>query len=150
VLVLEMLEGKVVLAAIATPVAPVSPPMIAPLSHGLVVKLSTDHKVYQQGQPVVMTLTETNTSQHDITVQSGPSLGGFFVTHNGRRVWASNAGVQPMFILIRTLEPGQSIAQSASWNGQSNISPSLTPAGHLVVGSRVEGAQPINIQIRWH
>ena len=149
-LVLETLEGKVVLAAIATPAAPVSPPMIAPLSQGLAVKLSTDHKVYRQGQPVVMTLTETNTSQHDITVQSGPSLGGFFVTHNGRGVWASNAGVQPMFILIRTLEPGQSITQSATWNGQSNIGPSLTPAGHLVVGSQVEGAQSINIQIRWH
>ena len=149
-LVLETLEGKVVLAAIGTPVAPVSPPMIAPLSQGLVVKLSTDHKVYQQGQPVVMTLTETNTSQHDITVDSGPSLGGFFVTHNGRRVWASNAGVQPMFILIRTLEPGQSITQSATWNGQSNIGPSLTPAGHLVVGSQVEGAHSINIQVRWH
>jgi hypothetical protein len=149
-LVLETLEGKVVLAAIATPVAPVSPPMIAPLSQGLVVKLSTNHKVYQQGQRVVMTLTETNTGQHDITVQSGPSFGGFFVTHNGRRVWTSNAGVQPMFILIRTLEPGQSIRQSATWNGQSNIGPSSMPAGHLVVGSQVEGAQPINIQIRRH
>ncbi|MBV8126373.1 MAG: hypothetical protein JO114_01765 [Planctomycetaceae bacterium] len=149
-LVLETLERKVLLAAIATPLAPVSPPMIAPLSQGLVVKLSTDHQVYRRGQPVVMTLTETNTSQQDITVESGPGLAGFFVTHNGRRVWASNAGVQPMFILMRTLEPGQSISQSATWNGQSNIGPSSTPAGHLVVASQVAGAQPINIQIRRH
>ena len=147
-LVLETLEGKVLLAAIATPVAPVSPPIVALVSQGLVVKLSTDHQVYRQGQPVVITLTETNTSQHDITVESGPSLGGFFVTHNGRGVWASNAGVQPMFILMRTLEPGQSITQSATWNGQSNFGPARTATGHLVVGSQVEGAQLINIQIR--
>ena len=149
-LVLETLEGKVLLAAIATPIAPVSPPIIAPVSQGLVVKLSTDHQVYRRGQPVVITLTETNTSQQDIIVESGPSLAGFFVTHNGRRVWASNAGVQPMFILVRTLEPGQSITQSATWNGQSNIGPSSTPTGHLVVGSQVEGVQPVNIQIRRH
>ncbi len=147
-LVLETLEGKVLLSASATPIAPVSPPIIAPVSQGLVVKLSTDHQVYRRGQPVVITLTETNTSQHDITVTSGPSVDGFFVTHNGRKVWASNAGVQPMFILVRTLAPGQSITQSATWNGQSNIGPSSTPTGHLVVGSQVAGAQPVNIQIR--
>jgi len=147
-LVLETLEGKVLLAAIATPVAPVSPPIVALVSQGLVVKLSTDHQVYRQGQPVVITLTETNTSQHDITVESGPSVGGFFVTHNGHRVWASNTGVQPMFILIRTIAPGQSITQSATWNGQSNIGPARTAIGHLVVGSQVEGVQPVNIQIR--
>ena len=120
------------------------------MSQGLVVKLSTDHQVYRRGRPVVITLTETNTSQHDITVESGPSLGGFFATHNGRRVGASNAGVQPMFILIRTIAPGKWIAKSATWNGQSNIGPASTPTGHLVVASQVEGAQPVNIQIRRH
>src|SRR5271166_3412751 len=124
--------------------------MIAPLSQGLVVKLSTDHQVYRRGQPVVITLTETNTSQQDITVESGPSLGGFFVTHNGRKVWASNTGVQPMFVLLRTLEPGQSITLSATWNGRSNIGPASTPTGHLVVGSQVEGVYPVDIQIRRH
>ncbi len=147
-LVLETLEGKVLLSAITPPIAFVSPPIIAPVSQGLVVKLSTDHQVYRRGQPVVITLTETNTSQHDITVTSGPSVDGFFVTHDGRKVWASNAGLQPMFILVRTLAPGQSITQSATWNGQSNIGPSSTPTVHLVVSSQVEGAQPVNIQIR--
>ncbi len=147
-LALETLEGKVLLSAIATPIAFVSPPIIAPVSQGLVVKLSTDQQVYRRGQPVVITLTETNTSQHAITVYSGPSTDGFFVTHNGRKVWASNVGPQPMFILVRTLAPGQSITQSVTWNGQSNIGPASTPTGHLLVGSQVEGAQPVTIQIR--
>ena len=96
------------------------------MSQGLAVKLSTDHQVYRRGQPVVITLTEMNTSQQEITVESGPSLDGIFVTHKGRRVWASNAGIQPMFVVLRTLEPGQSITQSATWNGQSNIGPAWT------------------------
>jgi len=146
--VLETLEGKVLLSAIATPIAPISPPIIASVSQGLVVKLTTDHRVYRRGQPEVITLTETNTSQHDITVYSGPSTDGFFVTHNGRKVWASNVGPQPMFILVRRLAPGLSITQSATWNGQSNIGPASTPTGHFLVGSQVEGAQPVNIQIR--
>lgn len=147
-LVLETLDGKVLLSAIATPPVPVSPPIIAPVSQGLVVKLSTDHQVYRRGQPVVITLTETNASQHDITVDSGPSLGGFFVTHNGRRVWASNAGIQPMFVLVRTLSTGQSITQSATWNGHSNIGPARTVTGRFVIGSQIEGIQPVSIQIR--
>jgi hypothetical protein len=147
-LVPEMLEGKVLLAAMATPIAALSPPLIAPLNQGLVVKLSTNHLVYRRGQPVVMTLTETNTSQQDITVTSGPSTDGFFVTHGGRKVWASNAGAQPMFILLRTLAPGQSITLSATWNGLSNIGAPSAPTGHLVVGSQVEGTQPVTIEIR--
>ncbi len=138
------------LSAIAAPIAPGSPPIIAPVSQGLVMKLSTDHQVYHRGQPVVITLTETNTSQHEITVGSGPSLGGFFVTHNGRKVWASNAEIQPMFVLLKTLEPGQSLTQSAIWNGQSNIGPAWTVSGHLVIGSQIEGVQPVNIQVRRH
>ena len=40
-LVLETLDERVVLSAIAAPTAPGSPPIIAPVSQGLVVKLST-------------------------------------------------------------------------------------------------------------
>jgi hypothetical protein len=149
-LVLETLEGKLLLSAIAAPVESVPPPIIAPVSQGLDVKLSTDHEIYRRGQPVVITLTETNTSHQEITVESGPSLGGVFVTHNSRRVWASNAGIQPMFVLVRTLEPGQSITQSATWSGQSNIGPAWTATGHLVVGSQVEGVKPVSILIRRH
>ena len=149
-LMLESLDGKILLTMIATPIASMSPPIITPVSQGLVVKLSTDHQVYRRGQPVVITLSETNTSQHDITVESGPSLGGFFVAHNGRRVWASSTGIQPMFVFVRTLQPGESITQSATWNGQSNIGRFGRPTGHLVVASQVGGVQPVNIQIRQH
>ena len=69
------------------------------------MKLSTDHQVYRRGEPVVITLTETNTSQHAITVEQGPSMVGITVNHNGREVWASNRGIQPMFVALQDAGP---------------------------------------------
>ena len=148
-LVLEALECKQ-LPSTVTPISWISPPAIDTSSQGLAVKLSTAHQVYKEGEPVVITLTETNTSQHDITVEQGPSIGGIEVSHNSREIWASNSGVQPMFIMLRTLAPGQSITQTTTWNGQSNIGPAWTATGRLVIGSQIAGVQPISIQIRPH
>jgi hypothetical protein len=144
----ETLEGRTLLTAPAT--APVVPgaPIIASAVQGLVVKLTTDHTVYHLGQPVLMTLTETNTSKHDINIGLGPSVDGFFVTWNGHEVWASNTGPQPQFILLKTLKPGESVTLSATWNGHSNIGPASTPTGTLVVHSQVAGAAPVTIEIR--
>ena len=58
----------------------------------LAVSLTTDHSLYQRGQPVVITLTETNISSHDVQVVSGPSIDGFSITHNGAPVWVSKQG----------------------------------------------------------
>ncbi len=138
----ETLEGKNLLTAPAA-VAP----LVAAVEQGLVVKLTTDHMVYHLGQPVVMTLTETNTSQHNITIGLGPSVDGFFVTQNGKEVWASNTGPQPQYILLKTLKPGGSVKLSATWNGHSNVGPASTPTGTLVVHSQVAGAAPVTIQI---
>ena len=69
--------------------------------------LATDRQVYHRGQPVVMTLTETNTSNHAVTVPLGPSTDGFYVTQNGREVWASNTGPQPLFVVLKTLQAGR-------------------------------------------
>ena len=139
-LVLEALDGKVMLSAIPLPIAWVSPPSIAPVSQGLAVKLTTDHQVYHRGQPVVITLTETNTTQHEITVDSGPSPDGFIVSHNGREVWASNTEIQPMFVLAKTLEPGQSITQTATWYGHSNTEAAGTATGHLLSAARSQAS----------
>ena len=46
----------------------------APTQTPLAVSLTTDRTAYQVGQPILMTLTETNTSDGDITVEFGPSI----------------------------------------------------------------------------
>ena len=148
-LVIEGLEGRALLSAgLRRAQIPVPPPIVAPGNEGVKVVLTSDHLVYHRGQPVVMTLTETNTSNQTVTVPLGPSTDGFYVTQNGREVWASNTGPQPLFILARTLKPGESFTVSATWNGHSNIGPASNPTGVLVVHSQIAGAAPITIRVQ--
>ena len=98
------------------------PNSIAPLHQGvLAVSLTTDHSFYQLGQPVKMTLTETNNSFHNVQVVLGPSIDAFFISQDGATVWTSaNKGPVPMYILVETLKPGQSLTLKATWNGMPN------------------------------
>jgi hypothetical protein len=116
---------------------------------GLTVSLTTDRPVYQVGQPIMMTLTETNTSDHDINVDFGPAIDGFFVTQDGVEVWRSNLGPQPQtnFVGLKMLHPGESFTQSVTWDGRPNEGPLSTPIGVLEVHSQVPGANTVAIQI---
>ena len=71
------------------------------LLSALSASLTTDQTVYQVGQPIQMTFTETNTSNQPINVDEGPSIDGFDVTHNGAPVWESNWGINPMVLVAR-------------------------------------------------
>ena len=146
-LVLEALEDKVLLTAATTPIVPAPLPTISPVTQGLVEKLSTNHQVYRRGEPVVITLSETNTSQQAISVEEGPSIGGFYVSHDARKIWASNTGPQPMFVMLKTLEPGQSITQSVTWNGQTNVGSASSATGNFTIGSQLAGVQSVGIRI---
>ena len=86
----ELLEARALLSSLST-------------------SLTTNQSVYQPGQPIQMTFTETNTINQPVTIGEGPSIDGFDVTQNGKPVWESNAGVNPLFILVKTLQPGQSL-----------------------------------------
>jgi hypothetical protein len=149
--VVEPLEPKVHLSAPAPPPpALTAPSIIAPVSQGLKIVLSTDQKVYHKGQPVVMTLTETNVSKQTVTVVLGPSTDGFYATQNGVEVWASNTGPQALFLLVKTIKPGASLTLSATWNGQANVASPSSPTGTFVVHTQIPGATPLAIQILPH
>lgn len=117
----EPLEGKSLLSggfhiahhAISTPVKP------AP-SGGLVLTLTTNRSVYRQGQPVVLTLKETNTTNHSLVLIVGPSLNGLYVNQNGNTVWRSNGGLQPALASPQIIPPHKSIKFTATWHGDSN------------------------------
>ncbi|MGC8643542.1 MAG: hypothetical protein ACP5XB_27105 [Isosphaeraceae bacterium] len=147
ILTIEPLEEKALLSSLALPVLQASPPIPAPATQGLVVKLTTDHRVYRAGQPVVMTLTETNTSQNPINIVEGPSTSGFLAARAGRKVWASNAGIQPMFVMSQTLQPGQSITLSTTWNGQSQVGRRGPVLGRVAISTQIPGAPHVNIVI---
>jgi hypothetical protein len=145
----ELLEDKALMSSLALTVRTPHPPIaITPRDNqGLKIQLRTDHSVYHLGQPVVMTLTMTNPTSRNVAVGLGPSIDGFFVTQQGSEVWASNTGPQPLFILLRTIRPGQSVTLSATWDGHSNLGPPSTPTGTLVVHSQIGGAPAATIQI---
>ncbi len=105
----------------------------------LSASLTTDQTVYQVGQPIQMTFTETNTSDQPINVDEGPSIDGFDVTHNGASVWESNWGINPMVLVAQTLAPGQSLTLKATWNGSP--SPGLfsgMPVGTFTVTNQLD------------
>jgi hypothetical protein len=106
---------------------------ISPPSPGdLVTKISTDQLVYDVGQPVTMTFTETNNGVQPIAVVTGPSE--FAVTQNGTSVWDMSAanGVKPTW---STLQHGQSYTQTATWTdvdrltGTFAVSDPFDPSG---------------------
>ena len=64
----EALSASLAGASLAPPVWVGPPPpeqLRSPRRGRLAVSLTTDHSVYHRGQPVVITLTETNISSHD-------------------------------------------------------------------------------------
>jgi hypothetical protein len=87
------------------------------LLSGLAYSLTTNQSTYKPGQPIVMTFQETNVSNSPISVEEGPSIDGFDVTQGGTVIWRSNAGINPMFILMDPLQPGQSLTLTATWDG---------------------------------
>jgi hypothetical protein len=96
------------------------------LLSGITYSLVTDQPVYQVGQPIHITFTETNTGDQPVTVSVSPT--DFTVSRNGGTVWQSdpeNGGQPPTSV---TLQPQQSVSQTATWDGTIPW-PSLTGSG---------------------
>jgi hypothetical protein len=109
------------------------------LLSGLSITLTTNKSVYQAGEPIKMTFTETNTGSQPVNASDGPSVDGFDVTENGKAVWQSNAGVNPLFILLITLQPGQSHTLTATWDGvPSEGHPPVLSGGDFTVTNQLD------------
>ena len=89
------------------------------LLSSIAFSLTTDHSVYQPGQSIQIAFTEKNTGTQPVTVSLSPT--DFNVSEqsldwNGP-VWESNPendGKPPTSV---TLQPGQSVSQTATWDG---------------------------------
>jgi hypothetical protein len=77
--------------------------------------LTTSQSVYQVGQPIEMTFTETNKGDQPVTVEVSPT--DFSVSQNDAVIWQSNPANAGQSPTSETLLPGQSISQTANWNG---------------------------------
>lgn len=85
------------------------------LLSSLSYSLTTDHPVYEAGQPIKLVFTETNEGNEPVTVLVSPT--DFAVSENGAIIWHSASGENPPPPESKTLEPGESIIQTATWDG---------------------------------
>jgi hypothetical protein len=118
------------------------------LLSALAYSLTTNQSTYQAGQPIDFTFTETNTSAAPVNIAVGPVNSGFDVVHDGVTVWASNTGIQPQFLRLETLEPGQSATLTGTWNGVPNlVPPSVLTGTFTVTNQQAPGGAIATFQI---
>jgi hypothetical protein len=86
----------------------------SPLSYSV----NMPQTVYQPGQPIDISYTITNTSDLPYTFSLAPT--DAIVTWNGTNVWESDPGASSQGPTTETLQPGQSVTESATWNGVAN------------------------------
>jgi hypothetical protein len=85
------------------------------LLSSLSFSLTTGQSVYQVGQPIQITFSETNTGKTPVTVEVSPT--DFDVSQNGELVWQSDPGNALKPPTARTLLAGQSVQQTTTWDG---------------------------------
>jgi hypothetical protein len=96
----------------------------------------TNRPTYSAGEIIYIKLTEKNFSGEAVSVGWGPSKSGFSITHMGATAWRSNPGIAPLFIVEKTLAPGQSITLKAHWKaprgiGMYEVHSQMTPEGPI-------------------
>jgi hypothetical protein len=111
----ERLEDHVLLSTVAP--APASQFSGSPI----VETLTTDKTVYKVGQPIRITLTETNTTNADVALPNMTQGGGFAVSRKFKNVWETKRS-EPTAKTF-TLQPGQTHTIRVTWNGHSNVGP---------------------------
>jgi hypothetical protein len=144
-----LLSGPSVGATLNGPVR-IAPPILRRISNSFPVgfseTLKTNQAIYKAGQPIQMTFTVTNVSRTARQFDAGPSIDGFDVMQNGKTVWMSNAGINPMYISPVTLQPGQSWTLSATWNGIPSGS-TARATGTFVVTNQLDPKRLATFQI---
>lgn len=106
---------------------------------GLVTALTTDRDVYGPGQPVHMTFTATNASNHPVSFADNAQATDFTVGAAGKTFWDEDFGqFIPAITVVQTLAPGQSFTLTATWNGSPDPGASAPKAGPLQVRCLVD------------
>ena len=91
------------------------------------MRVTKDREVYRLRHPVRITLTETNTSDHEVWVAFGCQILHGFITHDGEKVWTFHD-----YTLCATgeemLQAGASRTLGLFWKGRPTPASSLSPA----------------------
>jgi hypothetical protein len=108
----EGLEGKLLLSAV-----PVAGEYQAetPGAENLKVRLTTDRRSYRAGQPVRITLRETNVGDEPIGLGASPLYAVSVVDATGTQHWKA-WGPEFQATMIKYLPPGQSRTTTVVWD----------------------------------
>ena len=87
------------------------------LLSSLSYSLTTDESIYQAGQPINMTFSETNTGNQPVTVDVSPTDFTVSQDQSDGATWQSDPANNNQPPTSQTLLPGQSVSQTASWDG---------------------------------
>src|SRR2546426_4869423 len=115
----------------------------------LFVRVTTNRHVYRLRRRVLIILTETNTSDHEVWVAFGCQILHGFITHDGERVWTFHD-----YTLCATgeemLQAGASRTLGLFWNGRPNPGVELEPGVYVVHagGDGVTGTAKIGLRRR--
>ncbi len=127
----------------------------SPTASQLATSLTTNQATYQLGQPIQLSFTEKNVGTTPIQVLVGPS--DFETTLNGAEVWNQSSPfyVYPIVDDLSfpdlddhsfpdyndhwtTLQPGQSVTQTATWNCIPDELPSGFSSGTFIVSNGLD------------
>ena len=106
------------------------PPATFQIKPAVSYAITVDNSDYHVGEPIHVTIAETNTSLMPVLAPVGPA--DFTVSHDGSPVWQSLVSLAPT--AVQTLQPGQTITQPGTWDGVANVS---SEAGDTLWGAFV-------------
>jgi hypothetical protein len=109
----ERLEAHVLLSSVATTLATGSS------GSAILETVTTNKSIYKVGQPIHITLTETNTTNNDVVLPNPTLQSSFTVSRDFKDIWQSNRARPRATPLI--LQPGQTHTVTVTWNGRANV-----------------------------
>ena len=117
----------------------------SPISAKPKLTVTASKAVDKVGQPVRLTITETNTGSQPIGVMVyGPE--SVTVSRNGKAVWRSP--VLPVPLIMMLLQPGQSRTLQAVWPGTFNINKGQPHTGMFTITVRQDNAVAVtNVKV---
>jgi hypothetical protein len=107
----ERLEAHVLLSSAAAAFTPSGSPIVE--------TLTTNKTIYKVGQPIQVTLTETNTTSSPVTSPTKAGVDSFTASQKFKDDWKSRGSklAAPSY----TLQPGQTHTITVTWNGHANV-----------------------------
>jgi hypothetical protein len=131
-------SGRQTPTAPDAPKVPNDPVSETPAISPLVVSLTTDQRSYRKGSPVHVTITESNTTNHDLAVYAGGHIVSLQMSQNNKPVWQYH-DTRGLLASRAVLKAGQTRRWTLVWNGRPNAAGAKIAPGTYTLDGGVDG-----------